>query len=97
MPGQDGTGPYGTGPNGRRQGPCSNEGESYQQPFLGRGGGFGRGRGRGVRRRGLGLGQGMSFPISNEDRTKLLEERLKGVDDLKKSIEEDLKILKKED
>ncbi|MBR9678479.1 MAG: DUF5320 domain-containing protein [Nanoarchaeota archaeon] len=91
MPGQDGTGPYGKGPNGRKQGPCSNGGESYQQPFLGRGRGFGG------RRRGFGFGQGMGFPISNEDRTKLLEEQLKGINGLKKSIEEELKSLKKED
>ncbi len=71
MPYGDGTGPYGTGPVGRRLGPCGqnpqnkpNEeqatNQQQNQPFLGRnfGWGFGRGYGQG---RGFGRGQGGGF------------------------------------
>ena len=58
MPRFDGTGPTGTGPNGRGMGPC---GAGNAVGYAGRGGGFagrvsGRGRGRGFFRGGFGWG-----------------------------------------
>ncbi|GAB6189266.1 hypothetical protein JCM30566_10050 [Marinitoga arctica] len=70
MPGFDGTGPMGTGPVGRRMGPCSNSG--YINPvspryglargnmFYGFRSGYGRGFGMG---RKLGMGYGRGFGI----------------------------------
>ena len=37
MPNMNGTGPYGTGPVGRRLGPCSGNTNSNFQPGMGRG------------------------------------------------------------
>ncbi|MBB6062163.1 hypothetical protein HNP65_000585 [Thermosipho japonicus] len=77
MPGFDGTGPMGTGPVGRRLGPCSNINAPYTprygwfRPvagwFYGYGRGYGRGFGRGYGRfagygrGGFGRGVGRGF------------------------------------
>ncbi|ACJ75747.1 conserved hypothetical protein [Thermosipho africanus TCF52B] len=73
MPGFDGTGPMGTGPVGRRLGPCSNINAPYTprygwfKPvvgwFYGYGRGFGRGYGRfaGYDRGRFGRGAGRGF------------------------------------
>ncbi len=44
MPNMNGTGPYGTGPVGRRLGPCSGNTNSNFQPGMGRGTEMGTGR-----------------------------------------------------
>jgi len=62
MPGMDGRGPQGTGPIGRRMGPCGN-GQS------------GLGRGRGFRRGGRFGWEMTSEPISVEDEKVLLEKQ----------------------
>ena len=50
MPYQDGTGPFGKGPYGRRLGPCGNKGNSsFISGYYGRGYGRNRGRFRGFR------------------------------------------------
>lgn len=55
MPRFDGTGPTGTGPNGRGMGPCSG---GYAGAY--QGGFAGRGRGRGFFRAGFGWGMGQT-------------------------------------
>lgn len=62
MPGYDGTGPTGTGPNGRGLGPCGG----------GNGGFFG---GRGFRRFGRGFGWFRSAPVAPADEEKFLEQQ----------------------
>lgn len=103
MTGYDGRGPYGTGPVGRRLGPCSNDGEVLPtQSGLGLGLGFrrgfrggrrGRGRGwaRGHGRRFVGTAQPANLPEVNMK--KVLENQLEGLERLKKSIEERLENL----
>ena len=49
MPGYDGTGPQGAGPNGRGLGPCGQGGAPYRRSFWGFRRGW-RGRGFGFRR-----------------------------------------------
>ncbi|KLO21441.1 hypothetical protein X275_05935 [Marinitoga sp. 1197] len=70
MPGFDGTGPMGTGPVGRRLGPCANPGyiapvspvyrwvRPFNNAFYGFRRGFGMGRGFG---RGFAAGYGRGF------------------------------------
>jgi len=83
MPSGDGTGPYGTGPNGRRMGPCSNDGEYVPRP----GTYFGRGRGGGFGRRMW------AQPISGTDNKKGLEAELETLEKRKTLIEKRLKSL----
>ncbi len=76
MPGQDKTGPRGSGPmTGRGLGPC---GGGMQR-------GFGRGLGRG---RGFGRRQ---MPVTEKEEKQILEAELKEIELEKKEIEKRLK------
>lgn len=84
MPARDGTGPYGTGPVGRRLGPCFRDEQEYDQPFgMGRahrwGGRFGNRRPR------WGWGAGFFYRDAEsefqvlQDRQNWLKEQLDAV------------------
>lgn len=88
MPNLNGTGPLGQGKmSGRGLGPCCGEaGAGTRRDF---GGGRGRGRGRCMARA---IAQTAS--LSSEEQAKILNERLKEIEEEKKSIESKLDELK---
>lgn len=74
MPRFDGTGPTGTGPNGRGMGPCGGGyAGSYAGGFAGRVGG--RGRGRGFFRGGFGWGMGQIDAPQPDIKTAMIQRK----------------------
>lgn len=84
MPGYDGTGPQGVGPNGRGLGPCGRGHGPYRRPFLGFHRGW-RGRGWGFRWPG-------STPIDEKEdlqsEKSWLSQRLEAINQRLTEIEE---------
>lgn len=80
MPGMDGTGPFGSGPNGRGMGPCGGGSDWL---------GYGRGRGN---RRGRGFGWGFAQqPVNPEIEKSALAQRKAWLESQLNVINEQLK------